>query len=86
MPVTTYHSGGVAPRSSTYAYGIGGRSPKKSQRGNGLMPYKTKPQAKAVLANTDPKNPKHREARMHAKTTLRKPRKPKMNGLMIKRM
>ena len=76
MP-THYHDGGVAPRTNTYPYGAGGRK---------RMPYPKKSQAKAVLANTDPKNPKHREARMHAKATMRTPRKPKMNGLMVKRM
>jgi hypothetical protein len=43
------------------------------------MPYKSKAQARAVMANTSASNPKHREARMHAKSKLRKPRRRK-NG------
>lgn len=75
--MSNYSDPGIAPRTNTYAYGVGGRK---------RMPYPKKSQAKAVLANTDPKNLKHREARMHAKATLRKPRKSKMNGLFVKRM
>ena len=84
MAITT--SADVAPRTNTYAYGAGARSLKKSQRGHSLMPYK-KSQAKAVMANTDPKNPKHRHARMHAKAALRgpKPGKRHFRGLMPSR-
>jgi len=48
------------------------------------MPYAKKSQARAILANTDPSNPRHSEARMHAKNRLRKPRK--RNGLAPTRM
>ena len=34
------------------------------------MPYRTKAQARAVLANTSPSNPRHREARSQAKAKL----------------
>ena len=71
MP-THYHDAGIAPRTNTYAYGAEGKKRK--------MPYAKKSQAKAVLANTDPNNPRHAEARMHAKDKLQKPRKKK-NGL-----
>ena len=36
------------------------------------MPYKSKAQARAVLANTDEKNPRHNHARAEAKKTLAK--------------
>ena len=42
------------------------------------MPYKSRSQAKAVLANTSSGNPRHREARRYAKKAL----KGKRNGLM----
>lgn len=70
MP-THYHDGGIAPRTNSYAYGTEGKK---------RMPYKSKGHAKAVLANTDPMNPRHDKARMHAKAKLRKPRK-RRNGL-----
>jgi len=71
---THYSDGGIAPRTNAYAYGTGGRK---------RMPYDTKAQARAVMANTDGKNPKHREARMHAKAAMK--RKPmRKNGLMVK--
>ena len=40
------------------------------------MPYKSKAQARAVMANTSSSNPRHREARRYAKKALKK------NGLM----
>ena len=70
MP-THYTDAGIAPRTNVYAAGAGRKR----------MPYKSAAQARAGMANTDPKNPKHREARMHAKAKLRKPRRRK-NGLM----
>ena len=36
------------------------------------MPYKTKAQARAVLANTSPRKRSHRHARIEAKKTLRR--------------
>lgn len=36
------------------------------------MPYKKASQAKAVLANTSPSNPKHQHARAEAKKRLKK--------------
>ena len=65
MP-THHHDGGIAPRTNSYGYGT-----ERKKR----MPYKSKAQARAVMANTDPKNPRHREARMYAMAKLRKPRK-----------
>lgn len=43
------------------------------------MPYKSKAQARAVMANTSGSNPRHREARSYAKKALKGKR---MNGLM----
>ena len=71
MP-THYNDGGIAPRTNSYAYGTEGKK---------RMPYKSKAQARAIMANTDPKNPRHAEARMQAKAKLRKPRR-RNNGLM----
>ena len=63
MALTTSDS--VGSRTSTYAYGTGKKR----------MPYKSKAQARAVMANTSAKNPKHREARAYAKAKLRKPKR-----------
>lgn len=71
MP-THYHDAGIAPRTNSYAYGT-----ERKKR----MPYNSKGQAKAVLANTDPNNPRHAEARMHAKAKLQKKPRKRKNGL-----
>lgn len=57
---TRYSDAGIAPRTNTYAAGK-------------RMPYKSKTQAKAVLANTSKTDPKHAHARAAAKRKLRKP-------------
>ncbi|MYE07106.1 MAG: hypothetical protein F4Y04_07810 [Chloroflexi bacterium] len=57
---TLYSDAGIAPRTDTHAAGK-------------RMPYKSKAQAKAVLANTSKTNPKHAHARAAAKKKLRKP-------------
>lgn len=67
MPLTSYSSAGVSPRTDGYAYGAGRRK----------MPYASKAQARAVMANTSAKKPRHREARSYAKKALKK-----RNGLM----
>jgi len=43
------------------------------------MPYKP-PQARAVLANTSPSNPRHKHARAKAKQALKGTRVPKKRG------
>lgn len=65
-----YTDGGVAPRTNAYT------------GGGTRMSYKSKAQARAVLANTSGGNPRHREARAHAKSRLRKPGGKKRRGLM----
>ena len=58
----------IPARTNTYAYGTR------------KMPYKSKAQARAVLANTSESNPRHAKARGKAKAKLKK-----RNGLMPSR-
>ena len=45
------------------------------------MPYPTKAQAKAVLANTSESSPGHRHARAEAKKTMKKRERPGLSSV-----